>query len=465
MTASPQAQRPLELKRLASFKPDLYERVWSSTPHPTLPLLATTHNKAVTIFSLSTLSSHSRLTGGHERSVRSAAWKPGLAPHKLCLATGSFDSTSALWRWEQDVPFRPAEDGDGDGVPESSSALEVDVTAGGGGATSDRDDGAEEGDGDGWEFVVVLEGQENEIKCVAFSPSGQYLATCSRDKSIWIWEDVGGDEDEDEWETVAVLKEHDGDVKCVAWCPDVAGRSAGSARHYSAEALASASYDNTVRIWREDGDGDWVCVAVLEGHAGIVWGVQWEPRPDGDSYPRLASWSADRTIRIWTLQQEDEDHDGGASEDAAPPSCLIPNTMRRSLHERWQCAATLPAVHAREIYSATWSATTGLVASAGGDGLIAVYGEAPAETASDATMDQAAMELDGDDATNGAAATAAPSRTWRILATMANGHGPYEINHITWCRRFDAGSERRGVEEMLVTSGDDGLVVPWQVVS
>ncbi len=291
------------------------------------------------------------------------------------------------------MPFRPAEDGDGDGVPESSSALEVDVTAGGGGATSDRDDGAEEGDGDGWEFVVVLEGQENEIKCVAFSPSGQYLATCSRDKSIWIWEDVGGDEDEDEWETVAVLKEHDGDVKCVAWCPDVAGRSAGSARHYSAEALASASYDNTVRIWREDGDGDWVCVAVLEGHAGIVWGVQWEPRPDGDSYPRLASWSADRTIRIWTLQQEDEDHDGGASEDAAPPSCLIPNTMRRSLHERWQCAATLPAVHAREIYSATWSATTGLVASAGGDGLIAVYGEAPAETASDATMDQAAMEL------------------------------------------------------------------------
>lgn len=42
-------------------------------------------------------------------------------------------------------------------------------------------------------------------------------------------------------------------------------------------------------------------------------------------------------------------------------------------------------------------------------------------------------------------------------------HGPYEINHVTWCRRFDAG--RNGdEEEMVVSTGDDGAVRAWAVV-
>lgn len=57
--------------------------------------------------------------------------------------------------------------------------------------------------------------------------------------------------------------------------------------------LASASYDNTVRLYREE-DDDWVCKATLEGHTATVWGLAFDP-----SGQRLASCSDDRTVKIW----------------------------------------------------------------------------------------------------------------------------------------------------------------------
>jgi tetratricopeptide (TPR) repeat protein len=77
---------------------------------------------------------------------------------------------------------------------------------------------------------------------------------------------------------LAVLKGHESEVYSAAFSPD-------------GMRLASASADRTVRIW-EVATGKQL--AVLKGHEGEVYSVAFSP--DGT---RVASGSSDRTVRLW----------------------------------------------------------------------------------------------------------------------------------------------------------------------
>ncbi|CDO95079.1 unnamed protein product [Kluyveromyces dobzhanskii CBS 2104] len=222
------------------------------------------------------------------KTVRTVAWRP----NSDVLASGSFDSTVSIWA---------KEDEDENTNPE----LET-------------------------ELVAIIEGHENEIKGLAWSHDGELLASCSRDKSVWIWE---ADEMGEEFECISVLQEHSQDVKHVIW-------------HQSLPLLASSSYDDTVRIWK-DTDDDWECCAVLNGHEGTVWSSDFEK---SNNNVRLCSGSDDGTVRVWALDDDGE------------------------YEQEWVQESILPKAHSRAIYSVNWS-SKGYIASTGSDGRLVIYKE------------------------------------------------------------------------------------------
>lgn len=428
------------IKPLATLTPPSNTRTWMSTPHPHLPIVATAcSDKTVRVYSLKTFKQESTISGGHKRSIRSCAWKPNSLGESV-LATGSFDASAGIWRrWEeQSGALKPPE--------------EIDFTGGLSGGSEEQEQADE--DEDEWRFAVILDGHDSEIKCLTFSPTSPLLATCSRDKSVWIWEEL----EDDNFETVAVLQEHEGDVKCVAW-------------HPSEELLASASYDDNIRLWREDVD-DWACCSLLEGHRGTVWWVEFEGAQqkstlaDGQMLseeqkallaarekagPRLISCSDDLTIRIWRRIPKDR---------PAPPTGQgrMPSILKNNnFEEEWVGEVRLPQIHERAIYSVSWSKKTGRVVSTGSDGKIVVYEERWKSTAAPAEADGAAS---GDVAMTNGFANGDSLTEWIAVAELENAHDVFEINHVCWGPRAD--NQRRSAdEEIIVTTGDDGEVRVW----
>ncbi|OAL48606.1 WD40 repeat-like protein [Pyrenochaeta sp. DS3sAY3a] len=428
MAAPTDAPQP-KISALASLSPPSNSRTWQTAAHPSLPIVATAcSDRSVRVYSLTSFTLLHSITGGHKRSVRSVSWKPGTRGQSV-LATGSFDSSAGIWRRDERGTF------------------EDDFTNRRIGGSSD-DEGDD--DADDYQFSCILDGHESEIKCLSWSPSGQYLATCSRDKSVWIWEEL----EDDNFETVAVLQEHDGDVKCVAWHPEE-------------DLLASASYDDTVRLYREDSD-DWVQVSMINGHDKTVWWVEFEgsgmdkkdfrAQKEGlaenkleyieslsRSGPRLATCSDDFTVRIWRRKPRERD-------DNSSSNTGIPSIIRSvAIDEDWYQEAILPQQHERAIYSVSWSRITGMIVSAGSDGKIIVYKERWREQTPNGV---------GEDKMDIGSGESHGLTEWVVVAELFSAHDVFEINHVSWAKRADKGKRWEG-EEVIVSTGDEGEVKVW----
>ncbi|GAB1519814.1 hypothetical protein RhiTH_002884 [Rhizoctonia solani] len=119
------------------------------------------------------------------------------------------------------------------------------------------------------------QGHKSRIRSTVFSPDGKLVASASDDNTVRIWDVQSGSE------ATNPFKEHTGHVNAAMFSPD-------------GTRIASCSRDHSILIW--DVRQQKVIAAPLDVHTDWVWSVGFSP--DG---ALLVSGSKDCTIRIWDV--------------------------------------------------------------------------------------------------------------------------------------------------------------------
>ncbi|MEB3289810.1 MAG: AAA-like domain-containing protein [Leptolyngbya sp.] len=119
------------------------------------------------------------------------------------------------------------------------------------------------------QWVRRLNGHQNIVWGVAFSPNGQQIASASEDGTVKVWSLEG--------QLLTTLRGHGHRVTAVAFSPD-------------GQQLASVDTQGILKRWTATG----TLLQTLEAHDGSIWDVVFSPNGQ-----YLVTTSADQTIKIW----------------------------------------------------------------------------------------------------------------------------------------------------------------------
>ncbi|OHT07480.1 WD repeat protein [Tritrichomonas foetus] len=247
---------------------------------------------------------------GHQLCVFGCSW----SPDGTLLATASADGTSIIWTMNNDKPVSRKILGAIPAVLNTDHGITtIDWNSSGTlFATGSFDTFVKIYHSDG-NLYASLNGHTHSVFVVRFNPSGKYIVTCSADHTAILWSvhppqilhvfnhhtdtilDVSW-KDNSIFATASAdttigicnvsgadhfLRGHTGHVTAVAWSND-------------GEMLASASEDQTVRIWQDNRE-----TLVLSAHKTGVSCIKWLPKSDHF----LVSASQDGTVCVWDANQ------------------------------------------------------------------------------------------------------------------------------------------------------------------
>lgn len=253
-----------------------------------------------------------------------------LSLHQNRLATAAGDGTVSLWDLGDNSGWKRSEEG-------------------------------EVSNGDLTPQTILNPSEDEAVRWVAFSPTGEQLLAVDRSGQISLWDTQGS--------LIRRWQGHDQAVSYGVFSPD-------------AQTLATASDDHTVKLWDLQGN----LLATLEGHSGWVFAVQFSP--DGRT---LATASNDQTVKLWDfdptasgnervqLRQTLPGHrDGVTSLRFSPDGQTLATTSYDTTIRLWQ-VEPLARPRLQDDLLGKWGvqgvalAPDGRVAAAGSDGMTRLW--------------------------------------------------------------------------------------------